>query len=78
MILITIINIQVRKSFVPSLICAALYWIISAWIYDRHYSGVSLHKVVINLSVVFGIYEFGFFGIFYGPLLLILFQYVYE
>ena len=38
---------------------------------------MSLHIVIINLSVVFGIYQYGVTGIFYGPLLITLFQCVY-
>lgn len=46
----------VMGDWVPSVLCAVLYWFISEYIYHRHYAGVGLHKVVINLSVVFGIY----------------------
>jgi predicted PurR-regulated permease PerM len=58
-------------------VCCLLYAYGSSRIYDKYYSTVSLHVVIINLSVIFGIYQYGVTGIFYGPLLITLFQCVY-
>jgi predicted PurR-regulated permease PerM len=64
--------------YVTPIICWIIYAYFSGVIYEKYYANVSLHKVIINLSVVFGIYQYGVTGIFYGPLLILLFQCVYE
>lgn len=78
MIIMAVINIAVGGRYVSNVVCAGVYWLVSEYIYSRNYSGVGLHKVIINLSVIFGIYQFGVAGILYGPLIIILFQSVYD
>lgn len=63
--------------YITPILCCFLYAYYSSLIYEKYYSKVSLHIVIINLSVVFGIYQYGVTGIFYGPLLITLFQCVY-
>ena len=64
--------------YMTPIICMVLYWSMSQRIYKRHHQGIDLHEVIVNLSVVFGIYQFGVSGIFYGPLIILLFQAIYE
>ena len=69
---------MVRKDhYITPCMCMLVYWWISGKIYNRHFKAIDLHKLIINLSVVFGIYQFGVSGIFYGPLIILLFQCVY-
>lgn len=43
-------------------------------IYSIHYRKMELHEIVTNMSVLFGIYQFGVAGILYGPLIIVLYQ----
>lgn len=43
-------------------------------IHSKYYAKVDSNIVIINLSVVFGIYQYGVLGIFYGPLIILIFQ----
>ncbi len=43
-------------------------------IFSKRLKKMEFHQVITNLSVLFGIYQFGIAGIFYGPILLILFK----
>lgn len=63
--------------YLAAALCCLLYAYFSTLIYEKYYSKVSLNIVIINLSVIFGIYQYGVTGIFYGPLLITLFQCVY-
>jgi len=56
------------------LICFGIYFYMSGFIYEKHYSNISLNKVFTNLGVIFGIYQYGVSGIIYGPLLIIVFN----
>jgi predicted PurR-regulated permease PerM len=76
--IMVIINMGLGGRYIVNSLFAVIYWLISEYIYSRNYSGVGLHKVIINLSVIFGIYQFGVAGILYGPLIIILFQSVYD
>ena len=64
--------------YMTPIICMVFYWSMSQRIYKRHHQGIDLYEVIVNLSVVFGIYQFGVSGIFYGPLIILLFQAIYE
>ena len=37
---------------------------------------MEIHEIITNMSVLFGIYRFGIAGIFYGPLIIILYKFV--
>jgi predicted PurR-regulated permease PerM len=37
---------------------------------------MGFHEIITNMSVLFGIYRFGIAGIFYGPLIVILYKFV--
>jgi hypothetical protein len=75
---ITPLKIWLTGYYLTPVVCCCLYVYYSWRIYEKYYSTVSLHIVIINLSVVFGIYQYGVTGIFYGPLLITLFQCVYS
>lgn len=72
------VNMGVEGRYVANGVYAGVYWLVSEYIYSRNYSEVGLHMVIINLSVIFGIYQFGVSGILYGPLIVILFESVYD
>ena len=57
-----------------SCLFVVLYYYISEKIYSFHYRKMEIHEIVTNMSVLFGIYQFGLAGIFYGPLLIILYK----
>jgi hypothetical protein len=44
----------------------------------KHYSSINFHHVIVNLSILLGIYQFGVTGIFYGPILIMFFVTVSE
>lgn len=73
-----VVNMGVEGRYLANSVYAGLYWLVSEYIYSRNYSEVGLHMVIINLSVIFGIYQFGVAGILYGPLIVILFESVYD
>lgn len=72
--MIAALKIWLSGQYLTSIICAAIYWHFSGQIFQDSYKKVSLNTVIINLSVIFGIYQYGVSGIFYGPLLILLFQ----
>ena len=37
---------------------------------------MEIHEILTNMSVLFGIYRFGIAGIFYGPLIIILYKFI--
>lgn len=76
--LMVVVKMVREGSYAANGIFAGIYWLVSEYIYSRNYSSVGLHMVIINLSVIFGIYQFGVAGILYGPLIVILFQSVYD
>jgi predicted PurR-regulated permease PerM len=75
--LVTPVKVWLSGYYLTPVVCCLLYGYYSSRIYEKYYSSFSLHIVIINLSVVFGIYQYGVTGIFYGPLLITLFQCVY-
>jgi predicted PurR-regulated permease PerM len=76
--LIAAFQIWYTGYYIAPTICTIIYWYFSGVIYEKYYAKVDLHIVLINLSVIFGIYQYGVTGIFYGPILILLLQCVYE
>lgn len=37
-----------------------------------------MHEIITNMSVLFGIYQYGVAGVIYGPLIVITYQFVYR
>jgi predicted PurR-regulated permease PerM len=77
-IIIAALKIWLTGYYVTSIACASIYWYFSRDIIAKYYNDLSLNKVITHLSVIFGIYQYGVSGIFYGPLLILLFQCAYE
>ena len=68
------IRMIILEEYKVSLLFVFLYYLISQNIYSRHYEKMGIHEVVVNMSVLFGISQFGIVGIFYGPLIIILYK----
>jgi len=71
---VTAIRVLVVQEYYISIAFVALYYFLSEKIYSVHYRKMELHEIVTNMSVLFGIYRFGFAGVFYGPLIIITYQ----
>ena len=54
------------------------YYLLSERIFSFRLKQMQLHEIIMNLSILFGIYQFGIAGIFYGPIIIILFRSVHR
>jgi len=59
-------------------ICLALFYIGSGSIFQSHFNKVNFNNTLIGLSAVFGLYRFPVAGVFYGPMVILLFRCAYE
>lgn len=59
--------------YLITIVFVGLYYLISEYIYTFYYSKFEIHSILTNLSVLLGIYRFGISGIFYGPLIIIVY-----
>ena len=69
-----IIRMIALDEYKVSLLFVFLYYFVSENIYSRHYEKMGINEIIANMSVLFGIYQFGIVGIFYGPLIIILYK----
>lgn len=74
MALVVMLRILFTKEWKVSLLLLLLYYWLSEMIYSNHYKKMEIHEIITNLSVLFGMYQFGVVGIFYGPLIIILYK----
>jgi hypothetical protein len=65
-------------SHLSAVICLMLFKIGSSNIFHSHFNKIDFNKALISLSAVFGLYRFGVAGIFYGPLVILLFICAYD
>jgi predicted PurR-regulated permease PerM len=68
-----ILRMVIMRQYVVTLVFIGLYWLVSEKIYEIYYGRLQMHQIIVNFSVLFGIYSFGIAGIFYGPLIVILY-----
>ena len=60
--------------YTVSLLFLIIYYYQSEKIYSKHLKKLEIHEILTNMSVLFGIYRFGISGIFYGPLIIIIYK----
>jgi predicted PurR-regulated permease PerM len=68
-----ILRMVIMRQYVVTLVFIGLYWLVSEKIYEIYYGRLQMHQIIVNFSVLSGIYSFGIAGIFYGPLIVILY-----
>lgn len=73
-LMVTGIRMLIYQEYYISVMFIMLYYVLSEKIYSIHYRKMELHEIVTNMSVLFGIYQFGVAGIIYGPLIIITYQ----
>ena len=61
-----------------AILLVGIYYYLSETIYTTNLVKMEVHQIITNMTVLFGIYQFGVIGIFYGPLILILFRCVHR
>lgn len=74
---VALIRMLVLRKYVVYVVAAIfvlLYRYISEEIYSFYYGKLKIHEIIVNFSVLFGIYSFGITGILYGPLIVILYS----
>jgi hypothetical protein len=59
-------------------VCFALFYLGSGAIFKNHFNKVNFNNTLIGLSAVFGLYRFPVAGVFYGPMVILLFRCAYE
>ena len=69
-----LLRMIITRQYIVSLVFIALYRYVSETIYTVYYRKFSMHELIVNFSVLFGIYSFGITGILYGPLIVMLFR----
>ena len=55
-----------------------LFYVGSSRIYKNHFAKVDFNNTLISLSAVFGLYRFPVAGVFYGPLVILIFRCAYD
>lgn len=70
-------SIVIGDHFVNLAFVIVYYWF-SERIFSMRLKQMELHEIIMNLSILFGIYQFGIAGIFYGPIIIILFRSVHR
>lgn len=75
-LIIALFRMLILKEYTVSLLFVGIYYLMSERIYSNHYRKMDIHEIITNMSVLFGIYQFGIAGIFYGPLIIILYKFV--
>lgn len=55
-----------------------VYNYLSERIFTSRLKPMEFHEIITNMSILFGIYQFGIAGIFYGPIIIILFRSVHR
>lgn len=68
----------VMRQYVVTVGFILLYRHVSEKIYSFYYGKLKMHEIIVNFSVLFGIYSFGITGIIYGPLIVILYSTVFK
>jgi hypothetical protein len=61
-----------------AVISCLVFWIGSGRIFQNHFNKMDFNNTLVSLSAVFGLYRFGVAGIFYGPLVILLFICAYD
>jgi predicted PurR-regulated permease PerM len=69
-----ILRSLLTSNYLINIFLLVIYYYLSEMIFSKRLKKMEFHQVITNLSVLFGIYQFGIAGIFYGPILLILFK----
>lgn len=59
-------------------VCFVLFYIGSGHIFQSHFNKINFNNTLIGLSAVFGLYRFPVAGVFYGPMVILLFRCAYE
>ena len=60
------------------LVCSVLFWWGSGRIFKNNFNKIDFNNTLISLSAVFGLYRFPLAGVFYGPLVILLFRCAYD
>lgn len=58
--------------------CLIIFAFGSGKIFKNHFNKMDFNNTLVSLSAVFGLYRFGVAGIFYGPLVILLFICAYD
>jgi predicted PurR-regulated permease PerM len=69
---ISLIKIAIFGNKLANFLFIIFYWYISETIFENRLKKMDLHSIITNFSIIFGIYQFGLAGIFYGPLIIII------
>ena len=64
--------------YLSCFICGVLFYIGSNRIFRSHFNKIDFNNTLISLSAVFGLYRFPVAGVFYGPLVILLFRCAYD